>query len=291
MIKIPESIAIIGGGVIGCEFASFFSKLGVKVAIIEMMDRLISTQSREVSKKLEIIFKKNGVEVYTSSCVEKVDKGDFMELVLAGGKRIKAQKIMIATGRAANTEGLGCEGVGIKLHDGKICVDDFLKTEVPGVYAIGDCIAGPQLAHKASYDGMVACDNILGSRRKADYSAIPNCIWTDPEIASVGLSEEDAKALHQDIKVAKFPYLASGKAYLEAETEGFVKIVGTSTGELVGVEIIGKDACNLIGEAVLAKARGVTIKEWADVVHGHPTLSETLQEACHVFCGTPIHSI
>jgi dihydrolipoamide dehydrogenase len=124
-----------------------------------------------------------------------------------------------------------------------------------------------------------------------DYSNIPNCIWTDPEIASVGLCEEAARAIHKDLKVAKFPYLASGKACVDGETEGFVKIVGTPAGEIIGVEIFGKDACNLIGEATLAKTMGINIKDWSRVVHGHPTLSEILQEACHVFCGTPIHSL
>lgn len=289
--KIPSSLVVIGGGVIGCEFASLFAKLGAKVTIIEMMDRLIASQSREVSKKLESLLTRSGVDVRTSASVEKISRDGALEVVLAGGARVKAEKVLVSVGRVANIDGLGLESVGVRTSGGKICVDELLRTSVPGVYAVGDCVAGPQLAHKASYDGLVACDNILGANRKVDYSNVPNCIWTDPEIASVGVSEDVAKERSADVKVAKFPYMASGKAYLEGSTEGFVKIVGTKSGEILGVEIFGKDACNLIGEAVVAKRSKITIEEWSRAVHGHPTLSEILQEACHVFCGTPIHSI
>ena len=147
------------------------------------------------------------------------------------------------------------------------------------------------MAHKASYDGILACDNILGSSRHVDYSNIPNCIFTDPEIAGIGLNEDDAKAKYPDIKISKFPYLASGKACVLGKTEGFIKIIGRSDGTLVGVEIFGEGACDLIGEAVLAKTKGVNIKDWAYVVHGHPTLSEIYQEAAHIFSGTGIHSL
>ena len=289
--SLPGSLAIIGGGVIGCEFAGLFSRLGVKVSIVELTDRLIPTRSREVSKKLETLLRKNGVDIHLSSSVEGLDRSGLMVLTLSGGKSMFADKVLVSVGRVPNIDGIGLDGLGIKLRDGRIQVDEFLRTEVPSIYAIGDCVAGPQLAHKASYDGMVACDNVLGLGTIVDYSNIPDCIWTDPEIAAVGLSEESARKIHNDVKVAKFPYLASGKAYLEGETEGFVKIVGTSSGQIIGVEIFGRDACNLIGEATLAKARGVTIGEWGRVVHGHPTLSEMFQETCAVFCGTPIHSV
>lgn len=288
--NVPHSLVIIGGGVIGCEFASLFNKLNAKVTIVEMTDCLIPGQSREASKKLEYNFKRNGVDVCTSSMVEGLDNAGLVIVRIAGGKRIEAEKALVSIGRVPNIEGLGLEDLGIKVCKGKICSDERLRTDVPNIYAVGDCVSGPQLAHKASYDGILACDNILGVSRKTDYSNIPNCIWTDPEIASVGLCEEAAKAIHQDIKIAKFPYLASGKAYLEGEAEGFVKIIGTPVGEIIGVEIFGKDACNLIGEATLAKTRNIKIKDWSHVVHGHPTLSEILQEACHVFCSPLVPS-
>lgn len=289
--SVPKSLAIIGGGVIGCEFACLFAKLGTKVTIIEMTERLIPGQSREISKKLELILKKSGVDVYCSSKVEAVDKSGTIGINISGGRRVEAEKVLVSVGRRSNTSGLGLEEMGIAVNKGRIVVDDYLRTAAADIYAIGDCVAGPLLAHKASYDATVAIDNITGKNRKADYSNIPSCIWTDPEIASVGLSEEEAKATYPDARIAKFPYLASGKAYLEGETEGFVKIIGTAKGEILGVEIFGKDACNLIGEATLARTAGVNIADWSRVVHGHPTLSEVLQEAAHVFCGTPIHSV
>ncbi|MDD5496204.1 MAG: dihydrolipoyl dehydrogenase, partial [Candidatus Omnitrophica bacterium] len=160
---------------------------------------------------------------------------------------------------------------------------------IPNIYAIGDCVGGPLLAHKASYEGMLAVDNILGKKRKIDYSIIPNCIYTDPEIASVGLSEEDAKVRYGDIKIAKFPYLGLGKAYLIGRTEGYIKMVGDAKGKILGIEIFGESACDLIGEAALAQAIGANVEDICRVVHAHPTLSELFQEAAHVFCGTAIH--
>jgi len=290
-ISLPKSMVIIGGGVIGCEFANLFNAFGAKVTIVEFLDRLIATQSREASKRLEAIFRKKGIEINTSSCAEEVVKAKSIMVKISGGKIIFAEKVLVAVGRRPYCEALGLEKLGIKIDAGRIVVDESLKTGVSSIYAIGDCVDGPMLAHKASYDAMVACDNILGKSRRRDYSNIPNCIWTEPEIASVGLSEEEARAKYPDSRAAKFPYIASGKAYLEGRTEGFAKIIGDAKGNILGVEIFGKSACDLIGEAVLAKTLGINIREWANVVHGHPTLSEILQEAAHVFRGTAIHSI
>ncbi|MDO8536368.1 MAG: dihydrolipoyl dehydrogenase [Candidatus Omnitrophota bacterium] len=276
--EIPRSIVIVGGGVIGCEFANLFNALGSKVTIIELLDRILPAQSKEVSRKIEVIFKKRGIDVRTSA---KFNLNDVPE----------AQKILIAVGRKANIEGIGLESLGVKTKDGRISVDENLRTSVKNVYAIGDCVAGPLLAHKASYDGMVACDNIMSNARSADYSNVPNCIWTDPEIASVGLNEEEARSKYPDLKIAKFPYLASGKAYIMGRSEGFVKMIGDAGGKILGVEIFGEGACDLIGEACLAKSVGVNIRDWAHVIHGHPSLSEIFQEAAHIFMGTAIHSL
>jgi len=288
--SVPSSIIVVGGGVIGCEFASLFNTLGSKVAIVEMTERLLPSQSHEASKKIEQIFKKNGIGVHTGSKVDVVTKLGLLRVALSTGMALEAEKILVSVGRVPNTEALGLENAGIKVQQGRIPVDDHLRASA-NVYAIGDCVAGPQLAHKASYDGILACDNIVGLERQVDYSNIPNCIWTEPEIASVGMTEEEAKIKHADAKVAKFPYLASGKAYLEGKVEGFVKIIGTPAGEILGVEIFGKSACDLISEAAVARAAGMKIKDWSRVVHGHPTLSEILQETAYAFCGTPIHSI
>jgi dihydrolipoamide dehydrogenase len=272
--ELPKNLTIIGGGVIGVEFASFYNAFGVRVTIIEMMDRLIPMQSREASKKLEIIFKKRGIDVLTRTKADSITR-----------------PALVAVGRAPVTEGIGCEELGIKIENGRISVNGNLRTSVKNIYAIGDCVAGPQLAHKASYDGMLAVDNITGKDMKTDYSNIPACIYTDPEIASVGLTEEAAKEKYPDARVAKFPYLGSGKAYLMAKTEGFIKLMGDSHGNILGIEILGEGACDLIGEGVMARSVGLNIKDLARVVHAHPTLSEIIQEAAHIFAGTPIHSI
>jgi len=288
---LPASIAIIGGGVVGCEFATLFNAFGTKVTVIELMDRLVPGQSREISKKLELIFKRKGIDVFTSSSVEKITDGNVLKIVISGGRKIEAVRVLVSVGRKPNTEALGIEQVGVKTENGRCVVDEYLRTRVKNIYAIGDCVSGPLLAHKASYDGILACDNIMGRARGIDYSNIPNCIWTAPEIASVGLSEDAAKEKYSDLKIAKFPYLASGKAYILGKTEGLVKIIGDSKGAILGVEIFGEGACDLIGEATLAKTIGLNIKDWSRIVHGHPTLSEILQEATHIFCGTGIHSI
>lgn len=289
--SIPSSLAIIGGGVIGCEFATLFNALGSKVSIIESTERIISNQSREASRKLEMIFKRRGIEVLTSATVEEVVKSSPLKLKLSAGKTLESEKILVSVGRVPNTKGLGLEKAQVKTDKGRIVVNEYLQANVSGIYAIGDCVGAPLLAHKASYDAMAACDNIRGEPRKADYSNIPSCIWTDPEIASVGMTEEEAKAKHPDAKIAKFPYLGSGKAFIEGKTEGFVKIIGDSSGRILGVEILGKGACDLISEAVLARTMRINIRDWARSVHGHPTLSEVLQEAAHIFCGSGIHAV
>ena len=288
---LPKSIIIIGGGVIGCEFASLFSILGSKVMIVEFTERLIPTQSREASKKLEMAFKRRGVDVLVSSTAESVKKDGILKLSVSGGRVIEAEKILVSVGRRANIDCIKGSTCGVVEEGGKIKVNDRLETGENGVYAIGDSVSGPMLAHKASYDAILACDNMLGLNRKVDYSNIPSCIWTDPEIASVGLTEEEAKVKHPDAKVAKFPYMASGKALVMGKSDGFAKIIGSAKGDILGVEIFGEGACDLIAEAVLAKTTNINIKDWALSVHGHPTLSEVLQEAAHVFCGTPIHSV
>jgi len=289
--SVPKSLAIIGGGVIGCEFASLYNTLGSKVTIVEFTDRLIPAQSREASKKLEMVFKRRGIDIFTSCVARSVAKKESLDITLSVGRTLQAEKVLVSVGRQPDTASLGdLEKLGMAVEKGRIAVDGHLRTDLKNVYAIGDCVEGPFLAHKASYDGIVAVDNILGNGRKIDYSNVPSCVWTDPEIASVGLCEEEAKKMRPDAKVAKFPYLASGKAYLMGKPEGFVKIIGGAKSDIIGVEIFGEGACDLIAEAALARTAGVNIEEWSRVVHGHPTLSEMLQEAAHIFCGTPIHS-
>lgn len=291
MKELPKSMLIVGGGVIGCEFASLFNALGVKVTIAELFDRIIPSQSQEASKKLQVIFKKRGIEVFTSSSVESVSGRAPLKASISGGRTVEADKVLVSVGRIPATGGLGLEEAGVKIEKGRIAVDEFLKTNVKGIYAIGDCVKGPLLAHKASYDGILACDNILGHARSVDYTNVPSCIYTDPEIASIGLGEEEAKAQFPGAKTAKFPYLASGKAYLMGKSEGYIKITGDKDGKFLGCEIMGEGACDLISEGVIFKTLGLNIKDLANIVHGHPTLSEIFQEAAHVFCGSAIHSV
>jgi dihydrolipoamide dehydrogenase len=289
--ELPKSLIVIGGGIIGCEFASLFNSLGVRVAIIELLDRLIPTQSKEAARKLETIFKKNGISVMTSTKVEGVSKGAAVRVSLAAGKAAEAEKVLVSVGRIPNTEGLGTEEAGIKTEKGRIVIDEYCRTAVKSIYAIGDCVGGPLLAHKASYEGILACDNILGAERRIDYSNIPACVYTKPEIASVGMTEEEAKEKGMDFKTARFPYAASGKAHATGKAEGFIKIVASPDGRILGVEIMGEAACELIGEAVLAKNSGLKVKDLAEAVHPHPSISEIFQEAAHIFCGTAIHGI
>ena len=286
---VPSSLVIIGGGVIGCEFASLFNLLGARVTIIEFTDRLIPMQSKEASKKLEMNFIKRGIEVIRSCSAESITKTGLLKVALSNGKVIESEKVLVSVGRVANIDSLGdLAALGVAVEKGKIAVDGNLRTGAKNIYAIGDCIKGPLLAHKASYDALIAVDNILGGERSPDYSNVPSAIWTDPQIASVGISEEEAKAKYPDAKVAKFQYLASGKALLLGKTDGFVKIIGGAKGNILGVEIFGEDACELIAEAVLARTANITIEEWSRAVHAHPTLSEILQEAAQMFNGLPL---
>jgi len=289
--NLPKSLIIIGGGVVGCEFASVYNALGVKVTIIELLDRIVPTLSREASKKLEMVLKKRGVGIHTATRVSSISHDPALGVVCEGDKRFDAEKVLVCVGRAADIDGLGLSNAGIRTERGRIVTDDFLRTNLPHVYAIGDCVDGPQLAHKASYDGILACDNILGKSRRKDYTCIPQCVYTDPEVASVGMIEEEAKAKDPQAKTAKFPYLGSGKAYLIGRSEGYIKITGNAAGDLLGVEILGEGACDLIGEAALAVKEKISVERLAGVVHGHPTLSEIFQEAAHIFCGTPIHGV
>lgn len=277
--ELPRSIAIVGGGVIGCEFASLFNALGSRVTLMEALDRLIPSQSKEASKKLERLFEKRGIEVKTSFSIDSV------------GALPKHDKILVSVGRTAAIDALGLRDAGINTENGKIKTDAHLRTSARNIFAAGDCVDGPQLAQKASYDGILACDNIFGEKRCKDYSNIPSCVYTDPEIASVGINEDDARQACPEARTVKFPYLASGKAFILGKGEGYIKITGDKNGRLLGAEIMGEGACDLIGELVMSKTVGISIKELASIVHGHPTLSEIIQEAAHAFCGSAIHGI
>ncbi|MFH1413554.1 MAG: dihydrolipoyl dehydrogenase [Candidatus Omnitrophota bacterium] len=268
--EIPKSLLVIGGGVIGCEFTSLFSNLGTQVSIVEMLPQLLPGVDNEVAKKVESLLKKKGIKINTNSDATTVDLGGY-DLVL------------LCIGRAPNAENLELEKIGVKLEKGKIIVDDYLKTSVENIYAAGDCTGKTMLAHYAAYQGTVAAENIskpTANPIKADNTNVPNCIFTDPEISSVGLSENAAKSKGIDIKMHKFDFMASGMAHILDETDGFVKIISDNkTERVLGASIIGPKATELIAVLTIAISTQLKTSQIKDTIFAHPTLSESIEEA------------
>jgi dihydrolipoamide dehydrogenase len=291
--ELPEHIIIVGGGVIGCEFASVFATLGSRVTIVEMLPRLLPMAEEEISKQLTQSLKRLRVQIHTGVKVARVDKSDGLKVILETGEELQGDKMLVSVGRRVNTEGLGLETVGIKTN-GKheIVVDGQMATDVPGFWAIGDVTDCPlKLAHVASFQGLVAVANILGETCTMDYSAVPNCVFTQPEVAWVGISESEAIEQGYEVQVGRFPFLASGKALAMAENEGMVKIVADKdSGDLLGVHIIGPHASDLIAEPTLAMSIGLSLEEFVTAVRAHPTLPEAVMEAAEAALGHPIHS-
>lgn len=281
---VPKNILIIGGGVIGAEFATIFNGLGAKVTILEMLPQIISNEDEEVVRGLRISLEKKGVEILTGAKVLRASsrKENVEVTVEREGKKEKfsGEKVLIAIGRAPNTEGLNLEKIGVKMEGGFIKVNSKMETNVEGVYAIGDVIGKMMLAHAASAEGITAVGNIMGKVPEIDYQKIPRCIYTFPEVASAGLNESEAKQKGYDIQVGKFHFLNSGKAWTIGEPEGFVKIIAEKElGQILGVHILGAHATELIGECLLAMNLEASIEDLGEVVKGHPTLSETITEA------------
>ncbi|MFA7652822.1 MAG: dihydrolipoyl dehydrogenase [Candidatus Omnitrophota bacterium] len=267
--EIPGSLLIIGGGVIGCEFAGLFSQLGTKVTVVEKMPQLLPGEDREVAKKIETVFKKKGINVNTSSDAAAFNPADF-------------DIILVCVGRKAQTENLGLEEAGVNLDKGAIAVDDYLKTNINNIYAAGDCTAKIMLAHFASYQGISAVFNLAypDKLKPATSSCVPSCIFTEPEIASVGLSEDKALLLGRHIDIHRFDFLGSGMARILGETEGLIKIISdVKTGVVLGAAIIGPRATELIGIFTLAVARCLSIQNLRETIFAHPTLSESITEA------------
>jgi len=265
----PKNLLVIGGGVIGCEFASLFSNLGAQVSIVEMMPQLLPGVDNEVARKIESLLKKKRIKISTNTDATTVDLSNY-DLVL------------LCIGRTPNAGNLELEKIGVKLEKNKIIVDDYLKTSVDNIYAAGDCTGKTMLAHYAAYQGTVAAENIAkpANSKKADNTNVPSCIFTDPEIASVGLSEEDAKNKSIDIKINKFDFLASGMARIQDETDGFVKIISDSkTDQVLGASIIGPKATELIAVLALAVSTHLKSSQIKDTIFAHPTLSESIEEA------------
>jgi dihydrolipoamide dehydrogenase len=293
--EIPGRLAVIGGGVVGMEFAAMFAALGSKVTVFEMLPQVLPM----VDADLVAVYAKHlaglGGEIHTNAKVEKVakSKGGLQVRFSSGGEggSIDADQVLLAVGRVPYTQGLEAEKAGVKLERGRVVVDAQLRTTAQGVWAVGDVIGGIMLAHIASYEGVCAVENIAAhANRTPDYHAAPNCIYTDPEIAHVGLGEKEAKEKGLDVKIGRFPFAASGRALTLGQSEGFVKVIAdASSGRLLGAHIIGPRATDLIAEATLAVQNGLTLEQIDLTIHAHPTLPESLMEAALAAQGRAIH--
>ena len=294
LAAIPRRFAVLGAGAVGTEFASIFHRFGAKTHLIEMLPRVLPVEDEEVSAELEKALRKQGIDVRVSTTLARVTpQADGLRLELQkDGKAdaIEVDLLLVAVGRASNTENCGLAEAGVKLEKGMVAVDAQLATSLPGVYAIGDIVPGPMLAHKASAEGIVAAERIAGHpTRGLNYGKIPGATYCSPEVASVGLTEAAARALGHDVAIGKFPWAASGKARILQETTGFVKIVReTRYDEILGIHIIGPRATDLIGEACALIGLEATNEELTRIVHPHPTLAEGMLEAAHAAAGHPM---
>jgi dihydrolipoamide dehydrogenase len=290
----PASMIVCGSGAIGSEFAYFYNSMGTKVTIVEFLPRLVPVEDEDISKELEKQYKKQGINVMTNSEVLKVDtSGNGVKATVktpSGEQVLEADVLLSAVGVVANIENLGLEAVGIKTEKGKIIVDANQQTSVPGIYAIGDCTPGQALAHVASKEGINAAEHLSGMKvDPMDYNNIPGCTYTTPEIASVGYTEKAAKEAGYEVKVGKFPFIASGKASAAGATEGFVKVIfDAKYGEFLGCHMIGANVTEMIAEAVVARKLETTAHEILNAVHPHPTMSEALKEATAAAYGEAI---
>ncbi len=291
----PKSLVVVGSGAIGCEFAYVYNAMGTKVTIVEFLDNIVPLEDEDVSKNLARSFKKAGINVMTNSSVESVDtKGDLCKVNIKTAKGmevIEAEVVLSAVGIASNIENIGLEEVGVKTDKGKVVVDEFYRTNIPGVYAIGDIVPGPALAHVASAEGIICIEKIKGLHvEPLNYGNIPGCTYCSPEIASVGMTEKAAKAAGYEIKVGKFPFSASGKASASGAKDGFVKVIfDAKYGEFLGCHMIGMNVTEMIAEAVVARKLETTGHEIIKSVHPHPTMSEAIMEAAADAYGEVIH--
>ena len=295
--EVPKSLIVMGAGAVGVEFASVYSRFGAETTIVELMPRLQPLEDEEVSKELEKSFRKRGVKTQVDTKLEKLEKTETGVRVTGKTSKgeavtLEAEMLLVAVGRMPFTEGLGLEGTKIKVEKGFVQVDEFQQTGEKGVYAIGDVVPTPQLAHLASKEGIVAVEHLSGQKdvRPINLRLVPNCTYCDPEIASVGLTEAKAREQGYDVKIGKFPFSASGKARILGEEEGFVKIVGEGKyDEILGVHIIGAHATELIAEACVAMQLESTAEELGRTMHAHPTVSETVMEAAEGVHGLAVH--
>lgn len=292
---LPKSMAIIGSGAIGSEFTYFYRSMGVDVTLIEFMDQIVPLEDKDVADQLSRSFRKMGIKVMVSSGVKAIDTtGEGCKLSIETKKgmvELEVDRVLSAVGVVPNTNGIGLEELGVEMNRGKIVVDDFFRTNVPGIYAIGDVIATPALAHVASAEGIACVEKIAGMDvAPVDYTNIPGATYTSPEIASVGLTEKKVKEMGIEYKVGKFPFTASGKATTAGEKDGFVKlIIDAATDKILGAHLIGANVTEMLSGIVLARNVGATAKDIIKTIHPHPTMSEAIMEAAAAAHGEVIH--
>ncbi|NLJ82234.1 MAG: dihydrolipoyl dehydrogenase [Bacteroidales bacterium] len=294
--KLPESMVVVGSGAIGSELAFFYNSLGVQTTLIEMLPTILPIEDEEISKQVERAFRKNKMKLMTEATVEKVAiEGDMCKVSVKDKKGnivdIDAEIVLSAVGVQTNLENIGLDEVGVNYERGKIAVDDYYRTNIEGVYAIGDIVHGPALAHVASQEAIVCVEKIMGKNpEKVDYSNIPGCTYTTPEVASVGLTESKAIAEGYEIKVGKFPFTASGKATASGNRDGMIKVIfDAKTNLLLGCHMLGDNVTEMIAEAVVIRQTGITAHQIMSSVHPHPTMSEAVKEAVEAAYGEAVH--
>ncbi len=295
LTELPQSMIVIGSGAIGIEFAWFYATLGVKVTIIEYLPRILPLEDEEMSKTVERTFRKLRATVLTSTTVKQVEVSpDGVCRVEIEGKKgtetLSADKVLSAIGIQANIEGIGLEEVGVQVERGKIKVDEYYRTSAAGIYAIGDIVPGPALAHVASAEGICCVEHICGLHpQPVDYTTIPSCIFTTPEVASVGATEQQLQEQGIEYKVGRFPFTASGKATATGDRDGFIKLLFGADDRLLGAHMVGAHVTEMLAEPTLAKALGATAHRIARTIHAHPTMNEGIMEAAEAALGAAIH--
>lgn len=290
--KAPGSIIIVGGGVIGCEIGQFLRRLGTKVTIVEMMPQILPMEDEDVAKQLIRQFKKDKIKVITGKGITSVNVKDNRVIAGMDDASLEADIMMVSIGRKPFTEGLGLENVGIETDKrGRIPVNKKMETCVEGIYAIGDIVDTPFLAHVASKEGLIAAENAMGGNKEAVYHAVPRCVYTEPEVAAVGLTEAEAEKANITYKTGSFDFRGLGKAQAIDKIQGFVKVITDENDKIIGASVVGPHATDLLAELTLAVHFGLTAEQVGDVIHPHPTLCEAIMEALHDVHGQSVHKI
>jgi len=294
--ELPKKILIIGGGIVGIEWAGIFNAFGVEVTIIEILPRILLSIDEEIIQRSLFTHKRKGIKIFTNSKIKEISKiNNHLEVLISnkeGQINILTDKILLSSGRVPDFGNINIQKLGIETEEKAIKVDRKMRTNIPGIYAAGDVVGKLMLAHVASAEGKTAIENIAGIEKMMNYKIVPKCVFSIPEISSVGLTEEEAKKEYNNIKVARFPYMASGKALVMGETEGLVKMIAEgNSSKILGIHIFGAHASDLIAEATLGLSLNATAEEIINTIHAHPTLAETIAEAAEGILGKSIHLI